>query len=280
MTGPDDRGVILLNVLLVVAVASAVVVMMTSSQDISLQRTQRLRDAAQALAIAHAGELSAAVALRRDKLESPAVDHLREAWAAVAQTETAIAGGRFSLAISDGEAKFNVNNLASGGAAARDVLGRLLVLAGAPADAVDGVAAYLEAAGPVSDLGALSRAGLSGEVLQRLGENGTALPTPTAVNVNTASESLLSVMLLNPVAARILAAQRSRTGFLNPQDLTAARVILPRGADFTSDNYWVRTKATAGGTGLVLTSLLNRRATGAKSEVVVVLRRRGAAAPS
>ena len=62
------EGMILLNVLLVLAVASVAVLIMVSTQDIEVQRSTRLRDAAQASAYARAGELSAVTALRRDAL--------------------------------------------------------------------------------------------------------------------------------------------------------------------------------------------------------------------
>ncbi len=201
---PDESGVVLLNVLLIVAVASAVVVVMTAAQDVGVQRALRLREAAQAGAIARAGELSAVVALRRDKAAAPQSDHLREAWAGVGQVETAIQGGRFSLAISDAQARFNVNNLAGGGLAARDTLAKLLAAAGAPAEIVDRIAAYIEATGPVGDMASLGRLGIDPAVLARIEATVTALPTPTAVNVNTAGEELMAVMLASLLERRVV----------------------------------------------------------------------------
>ena len=66
MRRPDREGMILLNVLLILAVASVAVLVMVTSQDIEVQRSTRRRDAAQAGAYARAGELSAITGLRRD----------------------------------------------------------------------------------------------------------------------------------------------------------------------------------------------------------------------
>ena len=76
------KGMILLNVLLVVSVAAVVVTLMMTSQEVAIDRTVRFREAAQAKAYARAGEASVIVALRRDAVEAPASDHSREAWSA------------------------------------------------------------------------------------------------------------------------------------------------------------------------------------------------------
>ena len=272
-----DGGVILLNVLIIVALASAVVMLMISSQDSALARTQRFREAAQATAYARAGELSARTALRRDGLEAPATDHLREAWASVSNDNVRIAGGRFSLAVADAQARFNVNSLVLGGLAAEGTLARIAERMKLPADVAPRIAALVRATGPVSDLGALGYAGLSPDTLVKLSAEVTALPGRTDINVNTASEELLGAVFGNPVAARILAARRARLGYLTTDDLKAARVVMPAGAGFTSDHFLVQTDVTVGDTAQHLTSLLERRRDDAGVTVVAIARKRNVA---
>ena len=109
---------ILLNVLILVAIAAAAVTVMIASEDNEVRRTTHFKDAAQARALSLAGELSAIVALRRDLLQAPLADDYTEPWAAIAQKPVAVPQGRFALAISDEQARFNINSLV------RDEIGR------------------------------------------------------------------------------------------------------------------------------------------------------------
>jgi general secretion pathway protein K len=276
----DESGVILLNVLVVVAIASAALVMMVASQDLDIQRSVRLQEAARAAAVARGGELSARVALRRDALTAPEVDHLSEPWAAVADTDVPIEGGRFSLSIEDAQARFDVNALIRGGAAAEATFERLVQALRLPPDTTARVAGYVRLVGPASDLSALSVVGLSDDDLARLSEVADATPIGASVNLNTAVEPLVAALIGNPVAARILVDRRSRSGFLTGQDLQDVGVPPPPGTGFTSSLFRVRTEVTIGDTTRVTTSLLHRRASGDTVEVVALSRRRSAGAPS
>jgi general secretion pathway protein K len=75
-------------------------------------------------------------------------------------------------------------------------------------------------------------------------------------------------------------AVRARAGKLTRDDLALERVALPAGTGFASNLFWVRTRATIGGSGQELTSLLLRRPirTGG-TEVVAISRWRGSTAP-
>lgn len=276
----DEGGVILLNVLVVVAVASAALVLMVASQDLDIQRGVRLQEAARAAAIARGGELSARVALRRDALTAPEVDHLSEPWTAVTDADVAIEGGRFSLSVDDVQARFDVNALGRGGATAEATFTRLVQALRLPADTTARVAGYVRLVGPAPDLAALSVVGLSDDELARLSEVADATPIGASVNLNTAGEQLLAALIGNPVAARILIDRRARRGFLTEQDLRDVGALLPPGTGFTSDLYRVRTEVTIGDTTRVTTALLHRRGAGDTVEVVALSRRRSAGAPS
>ena len=79
------KGMILLNVLIIVAISAAAVTVMLVAQDIGVRRTIRLHDAAQAQAYSRAGELSAVVARVRDAVTAPETDSISEPWAAIGQ---------------------------------------------------------------------------------------------------------------------------------------------------------------------------------------------------
>lgn len=263
---------ILINVLALVGFAAAALLMMSVEQDAGLARALQQREAAAAVAAARGGELSAIVALRRDMADAPAVDHPREAWGAVVQTDTPISGGRFSLTVDDAQARFNINNLRGG-----DILALALAARGAaayklPDTAIGRIATYLDTVGPLQDLTDLRRAGVDAASLAALSQVAVALPGRTTVNINTAGEPLLALLTADPAAARLLVERRRATGFLTPADLQGAQILLPPGVGFTSDNYIVTTTVTIGATTVRLTSRLQRRRDAAGPQVVVLAR--------
>lgn len=270
-----DGGVVLINVLVMLGLAATVVYMMLSLGEIAIARSQRFSEAGQALALVRAGEHSAIVALRRDMIEAPDTDHAGEAWAAAAQRGIEIAGGAFELEIADAQALFNLNALAGGGLQSTGVLQAVVEALELPPPTTARIAATLAQDGPLRRLDDLTfRAGIAPEVIARMSELVTALPGRGGININAAPPELIAVLLQNPVQARVLAAIRERAGFLTPQDVAAARAILPAGVGYRSDLYRVRTTVRVGDTVQAMESLLQRRrGPGDRAEVVVVERR-------
>lgn len=269
-----EDGVILLNVLFVCALAAAVVLLMIGSQGVSLDRSIRLEEAAQAAAWARAGETSAVVALRRDAREAPEADGYQEAWSAVEDADVAIDGGRFSLTVEDDRARLDVNTLVDGGPGARGRIERIVALARLPASTTDQLERAL-VAGRVDDLGDLVDRGMSPAAIDALAPWLTALPPGrSGVNVNTADPRLLAILMGNPAQAeRIVALRRARA--LTAADLRQAGIVLPPGLDTRSDNFTVRTTVDVGGTRQVVVSRLVRRGGGDRTEVEVWRRTRG-----
>lgn len=274
-----ERGMILVNVLMIVALAASVLALMLSGEDGALQRSTRSREAARANAIAHGGELSAVSALRRDAVVSPDSDDLSEPWANIADARAKIEGGTFAFVVGDAQARYNINALVRGDILSRDVFARIVTAAGIAPEAAVRIAALLEFGGPVADLAALRQVGIGERDIAKLAVFLTALPEDAPVNVNTASEPLLAVLLNNPSVARTLVARRERGGGLTRDDLAAARVILPPGTGFTSRYFWARGRVTIGDTSQQLVSLLQRRMAGGRPEVIAIARWRGAAVP-
>ncbi|MGI4876531.1 MAG: hypothetical protein ACRYG4_03515 [Janthinobacterium lividum] len=264
---------ILVNVLALVAVAAAVVMMMLGVEDPALDRAIKLREAAQALAVANGGELTAVVALRRDMTTGPGSDDPTEPWAKVAQAKTPIAGGSFTLTIADAQGRFNVNAAGGGGEPA---LAAITTSLGLAPDIASRIAKSIADRGRIDTLDELARAGIDAETIAALRPLVTALPGKADVNVNAASIGVLAPLLGDKVGARILVDRRDRAGRLTPLDFAATGLSLPAGTGFTSDHFVVTTTVTIGGTTQTLTSLLERRH-GKPPSVVAISRQRGVA---
>lgn len=277
-----QNGVVLINVLVLLALATAVVYAMLSLADISIARSQRFSEAGQALALLRAGEQSAIVALRRDMLEAPDNDHRAEPWGLTAQSGIEIAGGAFELAIADAQGLFNLNLLARPDQLSLQTLRAIVDALELSSGTTERIAASIALDGPLRQLDDLTwRAGIPAEDIALLASLVTALPGRGRVNMNTAPPALLAILLSNPAQARALVAIRERAGFITPEDLAAANIIPPPGSGLRSELYRVRVTARIGNTAQATESLLQRRAgPGGRSEVAVIERKNATAAVS
>ncbi len=273
----DERGMILINVLVIVLLATSVLAIMLAGQDSIVERGLSAREATQALSIARGGELSAVTALRRDLAAGNSSDNLTEHWANINENDRAIDGGKFSFTVSDAQARFNLNSLAKGGITAQATFGDIAAAAGLAPGTVDQIAALIALTGRVDDLSALQAAGLSDEQLTKLSLFCTALPEATTVNLNSAPEALIAALANNADTARTIVALRGRNGGLNPAALSAANVLTPSGSGITSDYFWSRARVTVGSTAQSLTSLLHRRMVDGRPQVEAIRRWRGRA---
>lgn len=271
---PDREGMILLNVLLVVAMASVTVLIMVAGQDIEIQRSARLRDVAQAGAYARAGELSAVTSLRRDGIVAAGTDNLAEPWAALGQTPVAVPGGRFALTIEDEQARFNLNGMVNADPAAISLFQRIGEAAGLAPETLIRIATVVRVAGPLSDSRLLVAAGVTRDEIALLEPFTTLLPPAALLNVNTVDETLLALVLRDPAAARTLIRQRDRVGYLTPAELAGAGVS-STGLGFTSDHFRTVTAVTVGDVDQVVTSRLSRTRGAGRVDVTVVGRRSG-----
>ena len=244
----DDAGMILVNVLMFVAIAAGLVLLMIEREELALDRSLRVREAARAAAVVKGGELSAIAALRRDAETAPDVDNVAEPWAALAENGAKIEGGTFDLAIADAESRFNVNALRSGNAGATILFEQLAASAGIDRDttlrAIEAVRLY----GPFTDLRPLRAAGIDPEAATRIEALVTALPGETAINLNAATPEVLAVLFRDPAAVARLVQTRTRRGFLTLDDLTRENLSMPPGASFRSNTFWVHSRATIGDT--------------------------------
>jgi general secretion pathway protein K len=255
MTRPaSQRGVAVVLAMLVVALAASTATYMLWAESLWLRQVENLVARAQADSVARAATQWASAILAED---DPSVDHLNETWARRLPPVPA-EGATLVGAITDEQAKFNVNNLVRGAApspADVAVLQRLLEQLGLPAGLADAIVdwvdpddsvtqpagaedldylarepAYRAPNRALADIGELAHVkGMTPEALARLTPHLTALPEETPVNVNTASATLLAALVpsLTPADAARLVESRGRSPFRTPEEFERA---LPRSA--------------------------------------------------
>lgn len=276
----DDAGMILVNVLMFVAIASGLVLLMINREELALDRSLRVREATRAMAAVRGGELSAIVALRRDAVEAPDADSSAEPWAALSESGAPIEGGTFDLAIADAEGRFNVNMLRSGSAAAAILFEEVARIAGLDHDQTIRAIEMVRQVGPFTDLRPIRAAGLDAGTTARLHALVTALPGETMINLNAATPQIMQLLFRDPIVADRLLKIRELQGELTIKDLNDNNVTMPQGASFRSSTFWVRTRATIGGTVQQGATLIQRRGgADGKIETVPVERWLNAAVP-
>ncbi|WNO54798.1 general secretion pathway protein GspK [Stakelama saccharophila] len=275
----DEKGMILVNVLLFVAIASGMVMLMINREELALDRAIRAREAAQALSVVRGGEVSAIVALRRDAIEAPESDHAAEPWAALAESGAPIRGGTFDMAIADAQGRYNINNVMSPQLSDRIMFRSIAQAAGLSDEQIAGAVALVREYGPITDLRPIRLSGIEPERAARLEALVTALPGHTDININAAPPAVLTVLFRDPSVVDRLLALRRRQGFIARADLSDMNQTVPAGAGFTSDNFWVRTAATIGGTRQEEAALVQRIREDKRIRVATVERWRNSAVP-
>jgi general secretion pathway protein K len=219
----SQRGIALITVILIVAIATTVASFVAWRQQVWTRQVENLRDAAQGEAVARAGIDWAGAILAEDRRKNT-VDNLGESWAN--HVSLPVERGTVEGGISDMQARFNLNNLVrSGQASGADIAAfqRLLRQLELPDTLVDALVDWLDpdnqlygadgaedqyylalptpyyaANRLLSDLSELRLVrGFDQATVARLAPYVCALPTATAVNVNTAGPEVLSAVIPN-----------------------------------------------------------------------------------
>ncbi len=275
---PRDRenGVILVNVLVALALGSALVVLMVTSQDAMLDRARRMSAMAQAQALARGAEASVVVALRRDMTDAPDTDSYGEPWALAQQQAVTLDTGRFEVTITDAQSRLDLNMLADGGLAQAQLLARLTAALDLAGDVAPRITARMLRGGPVTSLDDIP--GLDAVTRDTLSPYVTFLPVPGAVNLNTADEELIGVLLQNRTAAARLVGIRDRNGGLTQADLDDVGIIGAQSAGLTSNVFDMVATAEVDDVSVTLQSRMVRIADTGTPEVIVISRQFGVGA--
>ncbi len=258
MKRDGEIGVVLVNVLVIIALSAAVVHLMLGSRETAINRVRLMAEATDAEMLALGAEASVMAALRRDIEEAPEADHFGEAWATIAQAETRLVTGRFAVEIQDVQRKYDINRLTAGGIGPTEMLGRLLAEVEQPPELAPRIATVLQRVGPVRDLDDLAAFGIPGTTLDALRPYMAALPVAGEVNLNTADPVLLRAMLNNGSIAARLVAQRNRDLQITRETLSAAGAVRPDHTGFTSNLFDVIVRAEAGDAAIRLKSRILR----------------------
>lgn len=268
-----DAGVVLINVLVILSIASIVVFLMLTSQDESLRRAQSMAAATAADALARGAEASAVTALRRDMINAPDTDNYAEPWAQVAQQEAGLSTGRFSVRIRDAQAKLNLTRLAGG--AQVEVEALLRVLAELEISRADGIRIAAEIAGRPGLKNLSELRSISAETINALSPFVDFLPATATLNLNTAAPLLLRAVLNNRSAALRLESMRGSAGLLTPKDLERVGAVQPALTGFTSQNFDIDILAEVDDIVVNLHSRIARQESFAGQSVVVTRRAYG-----
>lgn len=285
-----QRGAALITALLIVAIASIVATGMYYDSFLYIKRSSNMLLSDQARLYALGAEDWAVDILRRDLSDNPDRDHLAEEWAAVLPP-LPIDGGSLQGGIEDQQGRFNLNNLVDVNGELNQVgldqFRRLLEavgleqqLAGRVVDWLDAnqepmfpdgaedpvytglQRPYRTANGPItSSSELLAIEGFNRESFQALSAYVTALPTGTAVNINTASAPVLYAVVpnINAAEAEALVENRPEDGFANMAEFsklapTADTAVLSE----TSQYFRLLVRVTIGTLQSNLYSLLAR----------------------
>ncbi|MFK7793745.1 MAG: type II secretion system minor pseudopilin GspK [Gammaproteobacteria bacterium] len=220
-----QEGIALLTAILVLALAVIAATSITANHQLSIRRTENVVFGSQVWSYLHGGETWAKVVLARDLDDDNDYDHISEAWATELPA-LPLPGGYISGKIEDEQGKINVNNLITG--TEPDPLTRIRLEAlfalleqdssliqavidwidpdvnaippnGAEDDYYTGLEyPYLTANRPMQHISELRLIkGFTQEIYEQVEPFLTALPSNTAVNVNTAKAEVLASVIPN-----------------------------------------------------------------------------------
>jgi general secretion pathway protein K len=268
-------GAAVLVAMLVVAIAALAASSFMFRSRVEWRRLENLNNLDQAHWVLRAAQLWGAAVLLDDARQS-SVDHLGELWASrLPPVETE--GYRVSGVIEDMDGRFNLNNLVLNGQIDEQqlaIFGRLLSALHLPENLAVAVADWIDADDVPMDPSSVDSAyyqslpmpsraanrplinvnellavrGFDRNVLSVLRPYVTTLPTPTSINVNTASPEVLSALVegLSSQEAYTMVAKRERNYYRNAADFQQALpggITAPAGISVTSQYFLVQARA-------------------------------------
>ncbi|MGY3438399.1 MULTISPECIES: general secretion pathway protein GspK [unclassified Marinovum] len=255
----NDSGVALINVLVLLAITSGLVVLLLRQQERGQDIVAQAAALAQAEQIALGAEASVLSALRADLDTAPEADHFAEPWASVIQEAVTLPDGQFSVEVRDRQAKFDINTLAAGSLGPQVLFMRLATDLDISEDAAQRIVQVLGFTGPLRRLADLERSGITAETLDLLAPHVIALATPGLINLNTVDPVLMGALFQNPgITAQLLRRRRSE-GEITRQALTDYGAVRPAMTGFISHSWEVDILAESGTAAVRLQTVIQRR---------------------
>jgi general secretion pathway protein K len=287
-----NRGVALLTVLLVVALATTAAVAMASRQQLDIRRTENTLYQGQALMYLYGVESWSQQFLADDRRDNE-IDHNAEDWA-TRLPPLPVEGGQVQGFLEDLQGRFNLNTLNQSGdigKLARERFERLLrqlevktdmittiqdwldtdIEARFPAGAEDDFYLGLEPAYRSANQNMLSPSellllkDLDKEIYEKLQPYVTALPENTSININTASAELLLSLAddLSKSEIESLLKKREDNAYNSVEDFLAEEVfagknIALEGLSVNSDYFLMQAQADIGHVQQTLLSIFVR----------------------
>ncbi len=263
-----NQGVALITALLVVAIAATAAITLSAHQQLDIRRTANLIDGDQAWLYALGAEAWAEAILARD-LKDNKFDSLEDTWAKTLPP-IELPGGGMTGAIEDMQGRFNINNLLKGKkqdptAATRfkNLLAVLELKQELYQAVVDWLDEDIEATPPdgaeddyyvgltppylaanrhlvnISELRLIK--GFDQAVYERIAPFISALPVPTAINVNTAPPEILASLSpgISLSSAKKLVEERSEKPFKDLNDFSAHEAIKNLNPAFSKEDLSV-----------------------------------------
>jgi general secretion pathway protein K len=231
-----QRGLALITVMLVVAIAATTAAYLALDQQIWLRQSENLSDRAQA-DVVRAGAMEWAITILAKDAKDSQSDDLTEDWAKDLPP-LAVEGGQVTGRIMDAQGKFNLNNLVREGKPSPPDIGafrHLLQSLDFNPDLTDAVLDWIDADSDTRAAGAedidylqmktpyrtanqpmqsveelrLVR-GFTKETVDKLRRWLTALPQPTGTNINTAEKQVLGALFYTLPASAIDTLEKDR----------------------------------------------------------------------
>ena len=289
---PHNRGVALLTVLLVVALATTTAVAMASRQQLDIRRTENTLYQGQALMYLYGVESWSQQFLADDRRDNE-IDHNGEDWA-TRLPPLPVEGGQVQGFIEDLQGRFNLNTLNQSGdlgKLARERFARLLrqlelnpemistiqdwldtdIEVRFPAGAEDDFYLGLDPAYRTANQNMLSPSellllkDLDKEIYEKLQPFVTTLPENTSININTASVELLMSLAddLSKTEIESLLKKREDEAYNSVEDFLAEEMFAGKnipleGLSVNSDYFLLQAQADIGHVQQTLTSVFVR----------------------
>jgi general secretion pathway protein K len=230
-TRPRQQGLALITAVLVVAIVATVATTLALGEQVWLRQAQNVTDRAQAESLRQGALGYAAILLTRDGNQNKQTDYLGSLWAQPLPP-LPVENGMIVFAVSDAQARFNLNNLVKNGARSQadvTIFNNLLTAQHldpnltnellnwmSPASTNSAIETvdteYLNLPQPYRAANQLLTSvdelrlvkGFTADAVDLLRPYVTVLPVYTAVNLNTAKAEVLAALFPSPPAAAVL----------------------------------------------------------------------------